>query len=369
MLRGVVMVVMALDHARDYLTSFDSDPTNLAKASAALFLTRFVTHYCAPVFVFLAGTAAYLSRAHGKSVRDLSRFLLTRGVWLVLLELTVVRFCWMFNVSYHFSVLQVIWAIGWSMVAMALLVRLRTQWVAVVGGVMVVGHNLLDGIHARGLGAWGLAWSFVHEPRWDYQPLPGYRLAIAYPLIPWIGVMALGYALGAVMVQSEEARRRLLGRMGLGAVAAFIVLRASNLYGDPHPWMTQKSGLFTVLSFLNCEKYPPSLCYLLMTLGPALLALTLFERMRGPVARFFIVFGRVPLFYYVMHLVFIHSVHELFARARLGHFPGEDEQVSLQFSLFGVYVAWVLVVLALYPLCWWFAGVKARNRSAWLSYL
>lgn len=368
-LRGVVMVVMALDHARDYLTSADIDPTDLSKASAALFLTRFVTHYCAPVFVFLAGTAAYLSRANGKSAPALSRFLLTRGLWLIFLELTVVRFCWLFNVSYHFSVLQVIWAIGCSMVVLAGLVRLQTRTVAILGGIMVLGHNLLDGIHARALGRWGIAWSLIHEPEWNYQLAPGYRLAVIYPLVPWIGVMALGYALGAVMVLPEDRRKRILLRTGLGAIFAFVVLRLSNLYGDPHPWTTQKNALFTFLSFLNCEKYPPSLSYLLMTLGPALVALVLFENARGPVARFFIVYGRVPLFYYVLHLLLVHAVSAFWLRARFGHFPAEGEHLALGLSLPSVYLIWACVVLALYPLCRWFAGVKSRNKAAWLSYL
>lgn len=368
-LRGLVMVVMALDHARDYFTGFDVDPTDLSTASAALFLTRFVTHYCAPVFVFLAGTAAYLSRAHGKSSGDLSRFLLTRGLWLIFLELTIVRFCWLFNVSYHFSVLQVIWAIGCSMVVLAALVHLQTRTVAILGGAMVLGHNLLDGIHARALGRWGIAWSLVHEPQWNYELAPGYRLAVVYPLVPWIGVMALGYALGAVMMKPEDERRRILLRVGLGAILAFAVLRLSNLYGDPRPWSAQKNALFTFLSFLNCEKYPPSLCYLLMTLGPALVALALFEHARGAVARFFIVFGRVPLFYYVSHLLLIHAVSWAFARERFGHFPADGEQVALRFSLPCVYLVWLAVVFALFPLCRWFAGVKSRNKDVWLSYL
>ncbi len=368
-LRGVVMVLMALDHTRDFFTGGDVDPTDLSKVSAALFLTRFITHYCAPVFVFLAGTAAYMSRANGRSAAQLSRFLFTRGLWLIFVELTIVRFCWLFDLTYHFSVLQVIWAIGWSMVVLAGLVRLRTRTVAIFGGVMVLGHNLLDGIHARALGHWGFAWSVLHEQQWNYELAPGYRLAIIYPLVPWIGVMALGYALGAVMVLPEDRRKRILLRVGLGAIIAFVLVRLSNLYGDPHPWTTQKSALYTFLSFLNCEKYPPSLCYLLMTLGPALVALVLFEHAKGPVARFFIVFGRVPLFYYVLHLLVIHAVSAGWMRARFGHFPAQEEHLALGLSLPGVYLVWACVVLALYPLCRWFAGVKSRNKSAWLSYL
>lgn len=364
------MVIMALDHTRDYFTSFDSDPTDLSKASAALFLTRFVTHYCAPVFVFLAGTSAYLSRARGKSVGDLTRFLITRGLWLVLLELTIVRFCWLFDVAYHFSVLQVIWAIGWSMVVLAGLIRLPTRVVALLGFVIVCTHNLLDGIHARTMGSWGWAWSLVHEPRFDWEPVAGHRVAIIYPLVPWIGVMALGYALGSVIVLAEERRRRVLLRMGLLAIFAFIVLRAANVYGDPRPWQPQASALFTGLSFLNCEKYPPSLIYLLMTLGPALVALSLLERAKGAVAQVFIVYGRVPLFYYVLHIFLIHTVQVFFVIGRTGHIP--NEQTALGFALPWVYATWMACVCALYPLCRWFAGVKSRargTRAVWLSYL
>ena len=362
------MVIMALDHTRDYFTSFQIEPTDLKTTTVGLFLTRFITHYCAPVFVFLAGAGAYLSLAAGKPVRDLSRFLWTRGLWLVVLELTVVRFCWMFDVSYRFTVLQVIWAIGWSMIVLAALVYLPLRVTAAIGALMVLGHDVLDGMHATTFGNFAPVWSMLHEPNWRWEPLPGHRVAIAYPLVPWIGVMALGYACGVWLTKPAQERTKVLLRAGLLATGAFVVLRASNLYGDPHPWLAQKSAAFTVLSFLNVEKYPPSLLYLLITLGPALVFLSLFDGAKGSVARVIEVYGRVPLFYYVLHIFFLNLMALVVYLARFGH-PPTGEGYEHRWSLAGVYAMWGGIVIALYPLCRWYAKKKAASKSVIMSYL
>jgi uncharacterized membrane protein len=370
LLRGVVMVIMALDHTRDYFSGFTDDPTNLAITTVPLFLTRFVTHYCAPVFVFLAGTGAYLSAAGGRPIKEVSRFLWTRGLWLAVLEVTIVRFCWVFNVDYRFSMLQVIWAIGVSMIALAALVHLPLRAIVAIGAVLVLGHNLLDRVHATTFGAWHAAWSIVHEPDWDWEPLAGHRMAIAYPLVPWIGVMALGYACGAWIVRPKEERKRILIRAGLVLLAVFLVLRATNEYGDPHPWSVQKSTAFTLLSFLNVEKYPPSLLYLCVTLGPALVFLGLLDSARGPFARVMMTYGRVPLFYYVLHILVINTTALTLYFVRHGRPPPPDATgYAHGLALPAVYGIWLAIVVALYPACVWYSRVKARKHSVLLSYL
>ncbi len=390
--RGLVMVIMALDHARDFfnLDARFFDPTDLTRTTPLLFLTRWITHFCAPTFVFLAGTGAYLWASRGRTPAQLSRFLVSRGIWLIVVELTLVTVGWTFNFTWSFIGLQVIWVIGWSMIVLAALSRLPIRVVVAIGIILIAGHNLLDGIHPRpllgggaGAGAlpfgdgalgvapspdataWDWIWSFLHV----FNP------PIAYPLIPWVGVMAAGYAFGTLVKRPSDERRRLFLRLGLGLTAAFVVLRWINLYGDPAPWSAQPDPVYTVLSFLNTSKYPPSLLYLLMTLGPAIALLGLVDRVSGPVVRFFVVFGRVPFLYYVVHLYLIHGLTLLAAALTGQASPGELQVFFLfypktfGFSLGVVYAIWVGVVLVLYPLCWWFARLKARRKDAWLSYV
>ncbi|HLL75375.1 MAG TPA: heparan-alpha-glucosaminide N-acetyltransferase domain-containing protein [Pyrinomonadaceae bacterium] len=375
LLRGLVMVVMALDHVRDFLHYATPlfDPTDLSRAGPALFLTRWVTHFCAPVFVFLAGTGAFLSGARGKTRGELSRFLLTRGLWLVLLELTVIRLAWTFDPTYRITPLQVIWAIGWSMVALSALVRLPAWAVATFGVAVVALHNLLDPVPAESFGPLGWLWSLLHtgEP---LEPLPGRLFIPLYPLLPWVGVMAAGYGFGRVLLLERERRRRLLLRLGVGLTLAFVVLRALNFYGDPRPWAFQESGLFTLFSFVNTQKYPPSLLFLLMTLGPAIIALRLFDRGAGPLSRLLVNFGRAPLFYYVLHLYLIQILAIVFAIARYGPrvkeaFAGGHLPPDYGYGLWVVYTVWIGVVVALYFPTRWFARLKRRRREAWLSYL
>src|SRR2546423_2319038 len=322
LLRGLVMVIMALDHVRDYFHS-DAllfDPTDLSKTNVALFFTRWVTHFCAPVFVFLAGTGAFLSASRGKTRAELSRFLLTRGLWLILLELTVVNLGWSFSFGTQF-VVQVIWAIGVSMIVLALLVYLPVWAITAFGVLMIATHNLLDPVQARSLGAFSGLWATLHS-RELTETYGGIRVFTMYPLVPWIGVMAAGYGFGQLYLLERERRRRLMLRLGLGLTLLFIILRAINIYGDPHPWTVQNSAVYTFLSFINCEKYPPSLLFLLMTLGPAIIALALFERFnREPVPGLLqplVVFGRVPLFFYIIHIPLIHALAIAFAFAKYG---------------------------------------------------
>jgi uncharacterized membrane protein len=395
LLRGIVMVVMMLDHTRDFVHSgaLYFDPSDLTKTTTALFLTRWVTHYCAPVFVFLAGTGAYLQLARGKSKRELAKFLATRGLWLIVLEFTVVRFGATFNLDYRFlAMMQVIWVIGLSMIVMAALIQLPTRVVGGFGIAMIALHNLLDqfqvtswqgpGSAVPGVGA--KLWMILHQP-FSVFPVDGFPspiVVVIYPLIPWVGVMALGYAFGTLYQMDARKRRRLLIIMGAIATVLFVVLRAINMYGDPSHWSRQKSALFTILSFVNTTKYPPSLLYLLMTLGPALVMLAWFEANQssaGGLRNALVTFGRVPLFFYLLqwptaHLIAV--VAGLIAGQPVAwQFESPIDKFShppptgVGFRLWVVYVCWIVGVLLLYPFCKWFAGVKARRRDWWLSYL
>jgi uncharacterized membrane protein len=350
-LRGLVMALMALDHVRLFLSTETLNPLDLQHSSPALFLTRWVTHFCAPVFVLLAGTSTYRMSLR-RGTRELARYLLTRGLYLVVLELTVVNFLWTFDVTNPNGVLlQVIWAIGWSMVVLSVLVWLPLPVVAGFGLVMITGHNALDGIAPQRFGAAAPLWQMLHVP--GATPYG----VVLYPLIPWIGVMAVGYALGALYDLPAGRRRRFLVLVGAGCIVLFVLLRLVNAYGDPTPWSVQRDGVLTVLSFVNVQKYPPSLLFLLMTLGPALVLLACLERAQGAVARFFVAIGRVPLFFYLLHLALAHLLASLAYRT-LGH----------GLPLLLVYAAWAGMVVVLYPACRWYWSVKQRHHP-WLSYL
>jgi uncharacterized membrane protein len=371
LLRGLVMVVMALDHVRDFFGAGGGNVRDIG--DAGLFLTRWVTHFCAPTFILLAGVSAYLHGARGHSTRDTSRFLLTRGLFLIVLELTLVRVAWRFNYDLSIFVFQVIWVLGAAMVVLALLVHLPRWAIAAIGLAMVAGHNLLDGIRAEDLGSAGFAWAFLHQPA--LLRVAGVGVYPFYSLLPWVGVMALGYALGPIMRLERGQRRRWLLRLGAGISVGFVLLRATNLYGDPTAWTSYDNVVSTVLSFINCEKYPPSLLYLMMTLGPMLMLLAVFEQARGRVADSIITIGRVPLLYYVAHLYLIHALAVLYAAVIVGDsawlFAGAPlrKPAGYGLPLGGLYVVWLLVVVSLYPVCRWFADLKQRRREWWWSYL
>ncbi len=363
-LRGMVMVVMALDHTRAFV---GSPVAALAAVDPALFFTRWITHFCAPVFVFLAGTAAWLHGRELGSVAALSRWLLTRGLWLVLLEVTVIRAAWIFYLGPEVVILQVIWAIGAAMVVLAGLVWLPLPLVAVLAVATIAGHNLLDGVAADTLGGSRWLWLVLHQPG-PLVPFEGARWFVVYPLIPWVAVMAAGYALGPWVALPRAVRRPRMLLLGGALVAGFVVLRASGLYGDPHPWDSVRG----LAGFLDCEKYPPSLLFLLMTLGPGLVLLGVLDRPLAAWEERVEVFGRVPLFYYVLHIALIHVLAVAVAWPSLGSAALTHQFMpsgGLGRSLPFVYATWIAVVALLYPPSVWFAGVKRRNRAAWLSYL
>ncbi len=380
LLRGLIMVIMALDHVRDYFhaDTFSFDPTDLGRTSVILFFTRWITHYCAPTFMFLSGVSAFLV-SRRKSRPELSGFLFKRGLWLVFLELTLIHFSWTFNIHMREVYLIVIWALGISMIVLAGLIWLPSKFILAFGLGLVAGHNLLDNIHVPGEGMPAFLWAMVHEQHLFF--FNGFVVMAGYPLVPWIGVMALGYVAGSLYDPSfpAERRRKILTRLALGLILLFIVLRWSNVYGDPHPWSTQSSWVFTVLSFLKTSKYPPSLLYLLMTLGPSILFLAFTEKAGGWLVRILSVYGRVPMFYYILHIYLLHILAML-AAPLCGHRSSDmvlHGWIAMQpqlkgygFPLGTVYLVWLAVVILLYPLCRWYDRYKREHKDQWwLSYL
>jgi uncharacterized membrane protein len=371
--RGAIMILMALDHTRDFFGVPGQNPVDVNSTTAALFLTRWVTHFCAPVFFLLMGTGASLA-GRRRSKSELSRFLLARGIWLIVLEVVVLRcLSYQFNADYRVTFLMVLWALGWALIVLAALTRLSPPVVAGLGVAMIAGHNLFDGVRST-----NPLWVMLHA-QGVVLDIPGHLVFVAYPLIPWVGVTAVGYALGQVYGWPADRRRALLLRLGLGLSIAFLLLRGLDGYGDPSGWMLRNSTLFSVLSFLNTTKYPPSLLFLMMTLGPALLLLRAVDGRTPTFLHPILAFGRVPLAYYVLHFALIHAfavvvcyvrygtAHWMFESPDLAHYPFTAPP-GWGYSLPVVYIIWAIVVVVMYPFCRWFASVKARRSSPWLSY-
>jgi len=379
LIRGAVMVLMAIDHVRVYAGLPAGGPT------AGIFFTRWVTHFCAPAFLFLAGTSAFF---YGRRHADLSRFLLIRGAWLVFLELTVLRVAWTFNFDFaHYEMAGVIWVIGWCMILMAGLVRLPLPAVAAIGIAIIAGHNLLDPhldtlIPALGGGPLGALWKILYFGFFGgpirFGP-DGPSLIVLYSILPWIGVMAAGYAFGRILTMEPARRNRICLTLGLAATALFLALRGFNLYGDPRPWGAGDGTLPPLLDFLGATKYPASLNFLLMTLGPTIALIPALEQARGALARWITVFGRVPFFYYVLHIPLIHALALVVSRIRLGdvspwlfanHPMGNPPPPDgYPWSLPLLYLVWLVAVVTLYFVCRWFADLKARRSDWWLRYL
>ncbi|MEO7835562.1 MAG: heparan-alpha-glucosaminide N-acetyltransferase domain-containing protein [Ginsengibacter sp.] len=373
-LRGVIMIIMALDHTRDFL-HIPSDPTNLQTTTPILFFTRWITHFCAPAFVFLSGTSAFLA-GRKKTKNQLASFLFKRGIWLICIELIVFNLLLTFDPAYRFLAIEVLSVIGLSMMILAAVIYLPIKAILFIGLLIVFGHNLLDAFDYSKPTETPLWWGFLHQQ--SFFPYAHNRLfAILYPLLPWPGVMMLGYCLGTLYKKetNPQKRQRILITTGILVTLFFIVLRFTNVYGDPSEWHSQKNLIFTILSFLNTTKYPASLLFLCMTLGPALIFLSLFERAKGPWTKVVSVYGRVPFFYFLVHFFLIHLIcmilffakgHTL-AQANTGflHFQAPDAGVSLGM----VYVIWIAVVVVLYPVCKKYDRLKSSHKKWWLSYL
>lgn len=382
LLRGVVILLMALDHVRMYFGqgTWWAEPTNLHTTTPLLFLTRWITHFCAPVFIFLAGTSTYLYGARQQSTGQVSRYLLKRGMWLIFLELVIVNLGWTFDLTFSFRFLQVIWAIGVSMVILAGLVHLPKEATLAFGLVLVFGHNLLDPIQMQGTGVPALIWYILHQ-KIVVMFGPNAVVYFHYPLLPLVGLMALGYVLGSLYRPEFGAarRQRWLLWTGMAAMVLFLVLRGLNLYGDPNPWSRQPAPVYSIMSFLNTTKYPTSLHFLLMTIGPALVFLALTEGIQSRVAGVVLTFGRVSLFFYLVHIYAIHLLAlvplEISGRSwsewiiTAEEFTGGSLADS-GFNLVVVYLVWALVMLEMFPLCKWYrAYKKGHPEQRLLAYL
>lgn len=383
-LRGIVMVIMALDHVRDYfhISANLDDPLNLATTTPFLFFTRWITHFCAPVFVFLSGTSIYLQCLR-KSKKEVSIFLVKRGFWLVLAEVLIITFGWSFNPHYNVHFLQVIWAIGISMIILGFLIQLPFRLVLIIGLIIVFGHNLFDQMEATPGFKGGFWWDLLHSARFStYEYLPNHSVMIAYPFLPYTGLMMVGYCAGIWFSPefSKENRKSLLTSTGLGLIVFFIIIRFLNVYGDPVNWSVQKNSLLTFLSFINVNKYPPSLLYLAITIGPALILLAYLEGIKNSFTHIMRTYGRVAFFYYILHIYLVHLLsmmaflsrgHTLAEGTKTGAFfpfyfvaPGEGYGLAI------VYLVWIIVVVSLYPLCKWYDRYKTNHKEkVWLSYL
>jgi uncharacterized membrane protein len=372
MLRGLVMVIMALDHIRDYTSMYHFDPADLTQTTIPLFITRWVTHFCAPVFMFVAGVGTGLGEINGKSKKQLSHFLWTRGLWLVLLELTVVKLGWTFNFSNHTIYLLVIWALGMSMITLAALIYVPKKWLLFFGLIMLFGHNLLDGIDPETFGSLSFLWKILHvQSTFNLGPL---EFLAYYPVIPWIGVMTLGYVFAEFYRMEAKNRQQKMLILGGVTTLLFLVIRGINVYGDMSPWSVQPTIGMTIVSFFNVTKYPPSLSYLLMTLGPSIMLLAIFERIHWKVSDFLIVFGRVPMFFYIVHLYLIHALSVI-----LGLFQGypiadmmhDFEQLPPNFGvgLVATYFWWVLLIILTYFLCRSYIKFKRGKTHPFYSYI
>ncbi|MEP6749606.1 MAG: heparan-alpha-glucosaminide N-acetyltransferase domain-containing protein [Bacteroidota bacterium] len=379
-LRGIVMVIMALDHTRDFfhVTAVTDQPTNMATTWPVLFFTRWITHFCAPTFVFLSGTAAFL---HGqkKTTAQLSNFLLKRGVWLIAVEIIVMTMALTFNPLYNLIFFEVIWAIGISMVLLALLIHLPFRALFAIGLMIFFLHNLLDYPEAARMGKLNILWGIIHGRNTVIPLNASHIILVGYSFLPWTGIMILGYCCGKLFTPAIDPlfRRKILLRTGFGLISLFIALRFINVYGDPFPWTIQKNNITSFLSFMNANKYPPSLIFSSMTLGPSLITLALVENIQNKLTRFVTVYGRVPLFYFVLHFFLIHiicvilffasghSMSEAFsAQSPLGFRPAQ-----FGYPLWIVYLIWIFVVLAMYPLCKKYNRYKSTHSHWWLSYL
>ena len=381
LLRGLIMIIMALDHTRDYFhaDAFKFDPMDLDKTTVLLYFTRWITHLCAPIFVLLAGTSAFIS-GQRKRKKELASFLVKRGLWLIFLELTVVNFAWFFNIRFSFILLAVIWILGVCMISLAGLIFLPKKVILWIGLILVFGHNLLDRIHFPQHDAMGFLWGLLHDQKIF---IVGHETILeVYHVIPWIGVMALGYCLGSLYANGFDAskRKKILLRLGIASILLFIIVRFINVYGNQTPWLNQKSPVYSFLSFLNISKYPPSLDYLLITEGIGLVFLSLTEDVSNRLTKFISVYGRVPLFYYLLHLYFIHLFAMLAAvltgykwTDMIGFTTWINYMPNLQgygFGLGTVYLVWIVIVLLLYPLCKWYDRYKASHKGIWwLGYL
>jgi uncharacterized membrane protein len=368
--RGLIMLIMAIDHTRDllHITSLSQDPTNLTNTTPALFLTRWITHLCAPTFVFLSGTSVWLSMRNQGNLNSSRRFLARRGLWLIILEFTIVNFGIWFDIHFRILMLQVIGAIGGGFVILSLLLKLPPKTIGIIGLVIVFGHNLIPPVSFQNP-ALTFVWSIFFQPNF-FQISPNFSFLINYPIIPWLGIMLTGFACGQLFDLPDTRRKKLLLQIGLAALGLFVILRFINIYGDPAPWKSQKDFVFTLLSFINVTKYPPSLLYTLVTLGISFLVLSFSDGVQNQFTKIVSVYGKVPLFYYLIHWYLIHSLMLILVLSQGYSFKDLSFQPfafgrppGFGFELGYIYLIWFAIILSLYPLCLWYSRYKASHRE------
>ncbi|PWK80024.1 putative membrane protein [Mucilaginibacter oryzae] len=377
-LRGIIMLVMALDHVRDVFHQGSPDPTDLATTTPFLFFTRWITHFCAPNFLFLSGISAYLAGKR-RTKKELSIFLIQRGIWLVLVEVLIINTAFELNFQFHFLVLQVMWAIGVSMILLGLIIWMPIELIGIIGLLIFCGHNLFDYFHTSGFMSKLLFNASGFGPQNIIRLDASHNVLDAYAVLPWTGVMLLGYFCGQCYQSTFDGKRRqhLLLRLSALLLFTFLLLRYFNLYGDPAPWSHQKTAVLSIISFLNVTKYPCSLHYLCMTLSAGLFLLAMAERFGNRLTRLFAMYGSVPFFYYILHFYLLRLFNIIIFF--VSGFNTTDIQpkptdfsfhpANFGFSLWGVYLVWLAVICTLYLPCRWFSAYKKKHRAWWLSYL
>jgi uncharacterized membrane protein len=378
-LRGAIMIIMAIDHTRDFFHYPGHNPTDMATTTPILFFTRWITHFCAPTFVFLSGVSAHIAGTR-RTKGELTGFLIKRGLWLILVELVVITFAFSVDPLYHVLIFQVIWAIGFSMILLGLLVRLPLKYIGIIGALIFFGHDLLDGLQVPASGIWHYIDPIFFTAFGSVLQINAHHFIFdLYAVIPWTGVMLLGYVFGAMYAKGYDAqkRKKILRYSGIAALALFVALRFINMYGDPNPWTVQKDSVHTVLSFFNVSKYPPSLLYSCMTLGVSLLVLATTEGINTRFSRMLVVYGNVPFFYYVLHFYLLRTICIIvffasgFTASQIVN-PNSTLPFQPQgwgFPLWGVYLIWLCVVIILYFPCRWYSKYKKTHNQWWLSYL
>jgi uncharacterized membrane protein len=380
-LRGVIMLIMALDHTRDFFHNAGpfSDPTDMATTTPILFFTRWITHFCAPNFVFLSGISAYLAGTR-RTKSELSSFLIKRGLWLIFVEVVILTFAFSLDPFYNAVLLQVLWVIGLSMIILALLVRAPLKVIAIIGALILFSHNILDYLQLPKTGVEATLLKLFFVARGSVLPINSNHFIFdLYAIIPWTGVMLLGYVLGSVYTKAfdPQKRKKILLYTGIAALALFVVLRCFNLYGDPNPWAVQRNSTYTFMSFLNVSKYPPSLLYCCLTIGVCLIVLSLAEHIQNKLTAIFIIYGNVPFFYYILHFYIIRAINIIVFFAQgygtsqivTPNAPFLFRPTHFGFNLAGVYVVWFIVIASLYLPCRWFSKYKKTHNQWWLSYL
>lgn len=376
--RGIVMIIMALDHVRDlmHVDSITQSPTDLTTTTPLLFFTRFITHLCAPTFVFLAGTSIYLSLQNKNNVSETRKFLLKRGIWLVVLEFTIVNFGLFFDIGFHSLLFEVIATIGFGFIILSVLLKIRSQTLGIIGLLILFFHNLTPLIPFAENSILKTALAPLFSP--IVFPFSGRAFIMGYPPIPWLGIMLVGFATGKFFEWTEEKRKQLFTKIGLIALVLFIIIRFVNIYGDPALWTTQKNVVFTFLSFINVTKYPPSLLFCLATLGIMFLLLAFAEQFTNRIKKVSLVYGKVPLFYFVVHFYVIHFLTLLMLFVQGFSFSqfefatgtfGRPKGIESGLSLWLIYLIWIFVVALLYKPCQWFGKYKLEHKYWWLQYI